>query len=169
MPKPRRQQVSPEATPYYHCISRCVRRAFLCCQDHATSRSFDHRKQWLVERMEELAAIFAVDICSYGVLSNHPLCAAAHKEWLGMNAQGESGASVPRVRRLVDRKVPGAGDQARSTLAGAAQVAPSRFLVMYLRVCRCRTGRGRYRIPVGVGRSARASTRMSTAIMPLQS
>jgi hypothetical protein len=51
MPKPRRQLVSPEATSYYHCISRCVRRAFLCGQDRVTGRNFDHRKQWLVDRM----------------------------------------------------------------------------------------------------------------------
>jgi len=66
MPKPRGQIVSLAATAYYHCINRCVRRAFLCGPDRFTERNFDHRKQWLVERMKELAAIFAIDICAYG-------------------------------------------------------------------------------------------------------
>ena len=71
MPTPRAQQVSLEATSLYHCISRCVRRAFLCGQDQLTGRNFDHRKQWLVDRLHELAAIFAIDVCGYSVLSNH--------------------------------------------------------------------------------------------------
>jgi len=33
--------------------------------------NFDHRKPWLVDRMRELAAIFAIDICAYAVMSNH--------------------------------------------------------------------------------------------------
>jgi putative transposase len=71
MPKPRAQQVSLEATVYYHCISRCVRRAFLCGEDQFTGKRFDHRKQWLVERLTDLTGIFAIDLCAYGLMSNH--------------------------------------------------------------------------------------------------
>lgn len=71
MATPRAVQVSVEATPYYHCISRCVRRAHLCGADRVTRRRFDHRKAWLVERMRDLGAVFAIDICAYAVMSNH--------------------------------------------------------------------------------------------------
>lgn len=71
MPKPRRLQVDPQSTPYYHCISRCVRRAFLCGKDRLSGRNFDHRRHWLIDRMKFLAAIFTIDICAYGCMSNH--------------------------------------------------------------------------------------------------
>ena len=36
-----------------------------------SGRNFDHRKQWLVVRIKELAANFAIDVCAYAVMSNH--------------------------------------------------------------------------------------------------
>jgi len=71
MPSPRHTQIDIEATPYYHCISRCVRRAFLCGDDHLSGYNFDHRKDWVVEKLAKLAEIFAVRVCAYAILSNH--------------------------------------------------------------------------------------------------
>ena len=71
MPKPRYAQVSLEATPYYHCVSRCVRRAFLCGSDQHSGNSYEHRRQWIDDKLLALAGIFALDVCAYAIMSNH--------------------------------------------------------------------------------------------------
>ena len=71
MPKPRYSQISLDATPYYHCVSRCVRRAFLCGVDTHTGQSYEHRRQWIEDKLHALVGVFALDLCAYAVMSNH--------------------------------------------------------------------------------------------------
>jgi len=71
MPRSRKSQIALEATPYYHCTSRCVRRAFLCGRDEHSGNDYEHRRGWLEQRMLALANEYALDICAYAVMSNH--------------------------------------------------------------------------------------------------
>ena len=62
---PRRLLIDPQRPGWIHCISRCVRRAFLA------GDGFAHRKEWVEERLRQLAGVFAVDVAAYAVMSNH--------------------------------------------------------------------------------------------------
>ena len=71
MTRARREQISLAETPYYHCISRCVRRAFLCGYDRYADRDYEHRRGWIRAKMGELVEIFALDLYAYAIMSNH--------------------------------------------------------------------------------------------------
>lgn len=68
---PRRLSVPADTRGIYHCVSRCVRRAFLCGVDERSGRSFEHRKYWIEYRILRLAEVFSVAIHAYAVMSNH--------------------------------------------------------------------------------------------------
>ena len=71
MTRPRSQLICPSATSYYHCICRCVRRAYLCGEDALTGKDYSHRKGWVLARLALLAEVFTIELCAYAVMANH--------------------------------------------------------------------------------------------------
>jgi REP element-mobilizing transposase RayT len=67
----RRNLISLQDTPYYHCVARCVRRAWLWGNDDFSGKDYSHRKQWVIDRLQQLTSIFTIDICAYAVMCNH--------------------------------------------------------------------------------------------------
>jgi len=67
----RRKQFCPDVTPYYHCITRCVRRSFLCGHDKLTRKNFNHRRGWIEKHLLLLSNAFCIDLAGYSVMSNH--------------------------------------------------------------------------------------------------
>jgi len=57
--------VDPSLTRWYHCVTRCVRRAFLL------GEGMHDRKSWIEHRLEELAEIFSVAVAGFAILDNH--------------------------------------------------------------------------------------------------
>ena len=72
MPRSQRsEQFDSSEVCIVHTVQRCVRRAFLAGLDQATGKDYSFRKEWIRRRMEALASVFAVDVLSYAVMSNH--------------------------------------------------------------------------------------------------
>lgn len=72
MPRPpRSEQFCVDEVCIVHCIQRCVRQAWLAGVDPTCGRDYSFRKEWIRRRMEAIASVFAVDVLSYAVMSNH--------------------------------------------------------------------------------------------------
>ena len=69
MPKPRNKQIALGETPFYHLTYRCVRRSYLC--GVVDGVSFEHRRDWIVERLKLLSNMFAIGSASYAIMMNH--------------------------------------------------------------------------------------------------
>ena len=67
MTMPRYAQLSLAETPWYHVVSRCVRRAYLCGIDHITGQSYEHRGDWVEQRIKQLSSVFTIDIAAFAV------------------------------------------------------------------------------------------------------
>ena len=65
MPIARKFQVNDASSMAYHCISRCVRQAFLC------GENAEHRREWVRELVKEASGSFAVEMLAYAVMTNH--------------------------------------------------------------------------------------------------
>lgn len=71
MTTPRKEIFDPAESGFYHCISRCVRRAFLCGTDSYSGKCFEHRKEWIRSKLASLLEIFAFECLAYAAMSTH--------------------------------------------------------------------------------------------------
>ena len=73
----RRQIVVEDEVGVYHCVARCVRRAFLCGIDSYTGQDYSHRKEWILDRLRDLAGLFAIEVCNQAAGRSSSLVDAA--------------------------------------------------------------------------------------------
>ncbi|WP_239671048.1 transposase [Vibrio variabilis] len=105
----RKQLVSVDATTYYHCVSRCVRRSFLCGKDPQTGACYEHRRKWIEQKIYALTHVYCIDICAYAIMSNHyHLVVNINKAWttaLSQNEVVERWGKVHKLPVLIQRWV----------------------------------------------------------------
>ncbi len=71
MTYPRAHLIAPGEPGLHHIVVRCVRRAWLCGFDAETGIDYEHRRQMIYDRLVLLVEIFAIEVWSYAIMSNH--------------------------------------------------------------------------------------------------
>ena len=72
MARLKRQEVFvPDEIATVHVMNRVVRRCFLMGSDPFSGKNYDHRKQWIEDELERVAAFFAIDLLNFAIMSNH--------------------------------------------------------------------------------------------------
>ncbi len=82
----REKLVRPGQSGYYHCVSRVVRRAYLLGTDSFSGKNYNHRKDWVRNRLIFLSGYFSIEVSGYVVMVNHThtlvkVCPDVAKQW----------------------------------------------------------------------------------------
>ncbi len=128
---PRRDIVAHDEVGVYHCIARCVRRAFLCGVDPLSGVDHEHRKEWIRERLQQLASVFAIDVCGYAVMSNHLHVVLRGRPDLAQDWSDEEVAI--RWKRLYPARDPATGSPIEPAECDLAMIVSDRARVSELR------------------------------------
>jgi len=115
MATPCAQIVDEAVTPWYHCVSRCVRQAFLC------GEGAEHRKVWIEHRLKELVSIFSIECGGFAVMDNHihlllRLDSGRMEAWSDVEVARRWAALFP-LRDVAGKPLPVSGERV-SQLAG---------------------------------------------------
>jgi hypothetical protein len=134
MALPRSKYVNDGQIGVYHCVSRCVRRAFLCGYDVRTGQDYSHRKKWVVDRLRFLASIFAIDVCAYAIMENHPHSVLRTRPdivatWLDQEVATRWLTLCPQKQRLKGKLIPPLKEQIQTLTA-----CPERITVLRKRL-----------------------------------
>lgn len=67
----RKKYLDLDSTKHYHCITRCVRRSFLCGYDELTKKDYNYRKEIIQNLLKILTKAYSIEVCSYSIMCNH--------------------------------------------------------------------------------------------------
>ena len=67
----RENLVNPLQLEHHHVTSRCTRQGFMMGTDELTGKNYDHRKEWIRDRLKLLVENFTIEVGGYALMDNH--------------------------------------------------------------------------------------------------